>query len=100
MYKILMCNCKRARLDQLNVDSKYAFSSDDCLCNTKHKLFAVKSTNCLFNVVGFARNYFATVICSCYQTDKTLICRHCKKLVRPLNFSTLKVCIKEKDLPK
>ena len=100
MYKILMFNCKRPRLDQLNVDYKYAFSFNDCLCNIEHKLFAVKCTNCRYNVVGFARNYFASVICSCYQTDENLICRHCKQLVHSLNFSMLKVCIKEKDSPK
>lgn len=51
-----MCNCKGAHPDQLNVDYKYPFSLDDCLCNTKHKLFAVKCTNCRHNIIGFTRN--------------------------------------------
>ena len=36
-----MFNCKRPRLDQLNIDYKYAFSFNDCLCNIEQKLFAV-----------------------------------------------------------
>ena len=100
MYKIAMFSCERDRLDQLNVDYKYVFSFDDCLCNTKCEVFTIRCKICRYNVVGFARNYFASVVCSCYQTDKNLICSHCKQLLHALNFSTLKVCIKERDLPK
>lgn len=95
-----MCNCRRAQLDQLNVDYKYAFSFDDYLCNTEHKLSGIKCTNCRHNVVGFARNCFASVNCSCYQTHRNFVCSHCKQLVHALNFSTLKVCIEAKKLPK
>lgn len=94
-----MCNCNREVLDQLKVDYKYFFSFD-CICNTKHKLFVIRSKLCLYNVVGFARNYFASVVCSCRSTGKDLICQHYKQLLHALNFSTLKACVKKTDLPK
>ena len=100
MYKIAMCNCKRDRLNQLNVDYKYTFSFNDCLSNTKHKVFAFRCKICRYNITGFTRNYFASVVRSCNQTNENLICSHCKQLLHALNFSTLKVCIKERDWPK
>ena len=62
---------------QLNINYKYAFSFDDC-------------KDCRYNLVGFARNYFAIAICYCYQTNKNLVCRHCKQLLYDLNFNTKK----------
>ena len=88
-----MCSCERDCLDNLNVDYKYAFSFDDFLCNTEHKVFTIRCKICRYNVSGFARNYFASAVCSCYQTDKNLICTLCKQLLHALNFSM-------KDLPK
>lgn len=95
-----MCNCRRAQLDELNVDYKYAFPFDNCLWNTEHKLFAIKCTKCCFNVVGFARNYFASVICLYYQTHQNFVYSHCKQIVHTLNLSMLKFCIEAKKLPK
>ena len=56
--------------------------------------------DCFYNLVSFARNYFASAVCYCYQTDKNLVCRHCKQLFYDLNFDTMKICIREKDLMK
>lgn len=97
MYKTAMCNCKKDYLDQLNVDYKYTFSLNDCLCNTEHKVFAIRCKICRYNIIGFARNYFVSVVRSHDQTNENLICSHCKQLLHALNFSTLKVCIKETD---
>ena len=48
---------------------------------------------CCYNLVGFA---FAPAIYYCYQTDKNLVCRHCKQLFYDLNFDAMKICIREK----
>ena len=100
MLKILTCNCERARLDRLNVNYTYASAFDECPCDVEHKVFSTKCKTCRYNVVGFARHHFAYVVCSCCQTDKDLICNHCKQLLHAMNFSTIKVCVEEKDLPK
>ena len=99
MYKIVTCNCKRDVLDLLKGDYKHSFSFD-CICNSEHKLFAIRCKLCLCNAVSFARNYFASVVCSCRSTDKDLICQPCKQVLHVTNFSTLKICVKEKDLPE
>ena len=52
MYQILMSNCKRYHLDQLNIDCKITFSLDDCLCDTNHKVFATRCKALLFVRVG------------------------------------------------
>ena len=100
MIKILTCNCKRNLLEQLNINCKYAFSFYDCLCNVEDIVFATRCKDCRSNLVGFARNFFASVICYYYQTDKNLVCRHCKQLFYDLNFNTMKISIREKDLQK
>ena len=75
-------------LDQLNI------------CNVEHKVLATRCKSCRYNLVGFARNYFASVVCYCYQTDKNLICRHCKQLLYDLNFNTIKICIRDGEILK
>ena len=98
MFKFLRCNCKRNHLDQLNIDYKYTFSFRDCICNVQDKVLATRCKACRYNLVGFARNYFASIVCYCYQTDKNLVCRHCKQFLYDLNFNTIKICIREQDL--
>ena len=100
MYKILTCHCKRHRLDQLNVNYTYNYSFSDCHCSGERKVFATKCNNCRYNLVGFAINYLASVICSFYQTDRNFVFRHCRQLLHDLNFNTMKVCLSEKDVPK
>ena len=52
---------------------------------------------CYYNLVGFARNYFAPANYYCYQkTDKNVVCRYCKQLFYDLNFDAMKICIREK----
>ena len=100
IIKTLTCHCKRNHLDQLNVNYTYTYSFDDCLCSGEHKVLATKCNECQDNLVGFARNYFASVVCYCYRTDRTLVCRHCKQLLYDLNFNMLKVCLSERDMLK
>ena len=100
MIKILTCHCKRNCLDQLNVNYAHAYSFDDCRCSGEHKVFATKCNECRYNLVGFVRNYFASVVCYCYRTDRNAMCSHCKQLLYDLNFNTMKVCLSERDVPK
>ena len=37
------------------------FYFDECFCNTDHETFPIKCEKCVYNVVGFARNYFSSV---------------------------------------
>ena len=53
MYKIVTCNCKRYRLDQLDINYTYSFLFNDCGCSTDHKVFAVEYKICPYNLVGF-----------------------------------------------
>ena len=64
MFTILMCDCKKFGLDQLNVKYKSSFYFG-CSCSVEHKIFATKCENCRYNVAGFARNYFSSINCSC-----------------------------------
>ena len=97
MLKILMCNYKR---NHLNIDYEYAFSFDDCIYDAEHKILAARCEACHYNLVGFARKYFAFIICYCYQTDKNLVCRHCKQLLYDLNWNTIKDLYKGKGFTK
>ena len=85
MYNILTCNCVRNFLAQLG---------------TNHRIFATRCTRCPYNVVGFRRNYFASLACSCYRAEKDLVCKHCAKLQHDLNFDTIKTCIRKEDVTK
>ena len=100
MLKILMCDCKRFGLDQLNVKYKSSFGFDVCSCGVEHKIFATECENCCYDVAGFARNYFSRINCSCQFISKDVACSHCRQLVRSLNPSTIKVCVEENDLPE
>ena len=100
MYKILTCNCARNRLAQLGINFSISFWFDNCNCGTDHKIFATRCTRYLYDVVGFGRNYFASVNCSCYQEEKGLVCKHCAKLQHDPNFNTIKICIRKEDVPK
>ena len=60
MFKILMCNCNRYRLDQLEVPDTYSFTFDNCRCSSDHEIFAlICEQNCsAYNLTSFARTYF------------------------------------------
>ena len=92
-----MCNYKR---NHLNIDYEYAFSFDDCIYDVEHKILAARCKACHYNLVDFARKYFAFIICYCYQTDKNLVCRHCKQLLHDLNWNTIKDLYKGKGFTK
>ena len=72
MFKVLICDCKRFGLDQLNVKYKSSFYLG-CSCSVKHKIFATKCEKCLYNVVGFSRNYFPSINCSCQFINKDVL---------------------------
>ena len=95
MFKVLICDCKRFGLDQLNVKYKSSFYFD-----VEHKIFPAKCESCCYNVSGFARNYFPSINCSCQFINKDVACSHCRQLVHSLNSSTIKVCVETNDLPK
>ena len=102
MFKILMCNCNRCLLDQLVVRYTYSFTFDDCNCSSDHEKFAlICEQNCsLYNLTGFARNYFSSVCCSCPDIYKGAICSHCRRLRYSLNNDTIKVCLRKVNIPK
>ena len=100
MIKILTCHCKRNHLNQLNINYTYVYSFDDCCCCDEHKVFAGKCNEHWYNLVGFARKFFASVLCYCYRTDRNMMCRHFKQLLYNLNFNTMKVCLSERDVSK
>ena len=91
MYKIVTCNCKRYRLDQLNITYTYSLFFDNCLCSTEHDILAIKYKVFLYNLVGFARNYFASICCSCVNLNKDMVCFHCTNLVNASNSETIKI---------
>ena len=100
MYKILTCNCNRILLDRVNASYTYSFYFDDCHCNVSHKTFATRCGQCLYNVVGFGRNYFSSMVSNCRTIEKILVWGHCSRLLHDINYNTLKICISEKNLPK
>ena len=99
MYKIMMCNCNRSLLYQLDVKYTYRFLFDDSRCDEKHDVFARRCKLCLYNLVDFDRTYFASVVCSCHYMAKHLVCGHCSHLL-DLNFNIMKNCIAKKNLLK
>ena len=64
------------------------------------KFLQKKKKNCCYNVVGFARNYFSRINCSCQFINKDVACSHCLQLVHSLNSSTIRVCVEANDLPE
>ena len=61
-----------------------------------------QSAKCTYNAFMFGRNYFAGINCSCYSSNKELICAFCSHLKEHLNYHVKKVCIEvsdKKDLP-
>ena len=95
-----MCTCNRYRLDQLNINYNYSYAFDDCNCSEDHEIFVVRCEICPYNLVGFARNYFSSIGCSCLHVNKNIACIHCKRLRNALNFDTIKLCLKKEDLQR
>ena len=72
----------------------------DCKRPFEHTVVA---TICLLHklkLIGFARNYFASVTCSSKKIERNEICKHCKALEAALDTKFRKVCVKEEDLAK
>ena len=92
MFKILVCDCKRFGLDQLNIKYKSSFYFDGCSCGAEHKIFGPKCENYCYDVVGFARKYFSSINCSCQFINKNIACSHCRQLVHTLNSLTKNLC--------
>lgn len=79
-YKILICqsqkDLQRLTLDELN----------------PNKIFATKYENCGYSVVGFARNFFSSIICTCQFINKNVAGFHCRQPAHLLNFSVWSLC--------
>ena len=99
MHKIVTCNCKRQRLDQLDINYIYSFLFNDCCCFMYHEVVVVRCKLCPYSLVGFARNYFSSISCSCAKSHRFTACHHCVNLRSSLNSETIKICIKKEDLP-
>ena len=100
IFKILTFNCNRCLLDWLDVKYIYSFLFDNCHCDEKHEVFATRCAPSLYNLIGFGRNYFASIVCSCCHIAKNLVCGHCSSHRMNLNFNTMKIWVAKKDLPK
>ena len=84
-----------------NISFTQSFSFDDCTCRfADHEIFVTRCKYCLKNVIGFSRNYFTSVQCSCIETDKDEVCKHCKQLAHSINFLVMKLCINSRDVKK
>ena len=84
-----------------NISFTQSFSFDDCACRfADHEIFVTRCEYCLKNVIGFSRNYFTSVQCSCVETDKDEVCKHCKQLAHSINFSVMKLCVNSRDVKK
>ena len=91
-----MCNCKRYRLDQLKINYTYSFFFEDCHCQTDYKMFVVRCKICPYNLVGFGRNYFASISYSYVKSSKDTVCNHCLNLRKCLNVETIKIYFKKR----
>ena len=99
MYKIVTCNCKRYCLNQLEINDTYSFFFNDYRCFMDHEVVIVRCKLCPYNLVGFARNYFLSISCSCAKSHRFTACHHCVNLRSSLNSETIKIFIKKEDLP-
>ena len=101
IYKILTCLHKKQWFERKNINFSYSFSFDDCNCiYVDHEIFLIRCEYCLYNVIGFARNYFTSAKCLCVQTDKDEVCKHCKQLAHSINFSVMKHCVNSRNVKK
>ena len=64
--------------------------------SVEHRVFAVFCEKCRYNVVGFLRNYFASMKCYCLGMEKN---EFCKQRHTALNYCVRKVCVESKDVP-
>ena len=80
-YKILTRIHSKQWFEKKCISFTRSFSFDDCACHfDDHEIFVIRFEYCLYNVIGFPRNYFTNVRCSCVETDKDEVCKHCKQL--------------------
>ena len=77
MFKILMCACKIEEPKKKKIPFKISTFFHDCPCNEDHQIFATFCEKCRMNFVGFPRNYFASMKCSCVFVGRHEICKHC-----------------------
>ena len=79
IIKILNCHCKRNRLNQLNVNYRYAYSFDDCRCSGE--VFATECNECRYNEVD------SIFCCPCFIPNIFESKFH--EIKKKLNFRTL-----------
>ena len=79
-YKILTCFHNKRWFERKKINFTYNFSFGDCPCCLPDlEVFVIRWKYCLYNVTGFARNYFVDIHCLCVNTDKDEVCKHCKQ---------------------
>ena len=66
MIKILTCPCHTSFLKSKEVKLKKNMSFE-CFCvhGEKHEVSTTSCQNCLYNMPGFSRNYFTSIVCYC-----------------------------------
>ena len=101
IYKILTYIHNKQWFERKNINFSHSRSFDDCSCHyADHEIFVIRCKYCLYNVAGFARNYLASVQCSCVEAAKGEVCQHCKQLAHSINFSVMKFCINSQVVKK
>lgn len=83
---------------EINFGGGFQFSNCHRLDN-EYQVFAIFCEKCHYNVVGFARNDFASMNFLLCSVEKVKLCKHCKQLCIALIYRVRKVCIKVKDVP-
>ena len=73
ILKVLTCDCIISYLKDIGLEFDVFTTFGACQCNEDHRIFATVCNSHPLNVTGFARNYFASVICRCVYEDKDKI---------------------------
>ena len=87
--------------ERKNINFSHSRSFDDCSYRyADHEIYVIRCKYCPYNVSGFARNFLASVQCSCVEADKDEVCQHCKQLAHSINFLVMKFCVNSRDVKK
>ena len=82
---------------QLDINYTYSFLFNDYRCFMDYEVVVVRCKLCPYNLIGFARNYFSSISCSCTKSHRFTACHHCVNLRSSLNLETIKICMKKED---
>ena len=101
IYKTLTFIHHKQWFERKNINFSHSRSFDDCSYRyADHEIYVIRCKYCPYNVSGFARNFLASVQCSCVEADKDEVCQHCKQLAHSINFSVMKFCVNSRDVKK